>query len=695
MNKSKITIITLTSILIAILHFAFSPYRSNSYEYDLKLGQIAEKDIISPFEFSIRKSDETITAEQEAAAAKIKPVYKVSENLKFNAQKNLDFIFQHFINSELDSEKIKEKLQQNGFLISSRNIRNLLDEKFRTEIYTYLTEELSGIFDVGIYKDNISYEKIKLSKGKKIREYPLSRLYSIEEAKHKLIIGTRSQKEKDVISELANIILITNIVVDNESTKLEKQKARENVTQTIGKVLKNEKIISKNSKVTTTELQKLNSLMNAQKNREKSKNKYELFLSSSGSFILSLFLIFLFYFILNLFFDKNMLSVPRVSVFSGSFLISVILTIFINNILKVPSLIIPFGFSVILISLVFNPHIGLIFNFFNLIFVVCFLNWSVLNPAMLCLSTIGGIIALKRMKKKQEYYALGIYVFISFVILNIAISLLKFENIAVFSTRLFYGFISIIVSIIGLIMVIPVIERKLHMATKQILLELLDFDNPLLKKMSQITPGTYHHSLIVGNLAESAAEAIGANYLLARVGSYYHDIGKLNNPQFYIENNSNSSELHDKMMANESSVLIRNHISDGITLAKKNKLPRQILDIIEQHHGTGQIRYFYNKAIETNLDIDEDQFYYLGPKPQSKEAAIVMIADIVESTTKSLDDLSEKAIQKVLDDTIIRLINDGQLDETPITMKELDTIKKYMMPIIMGVYRKRLEYPEV
>jgi len=695
LNKSKITIITLTSILIAILHFAFSPYRSNSYEYDLKLGQIAEKDIISPFEFSIRKSDETITAEQEAAAAKIKPVYKVSENLKFNAQKNLDFIFQHFINSELDSEKIKEKLQQNGFLISSRNIRNLLDEKFRTEIYTYLTEELSGIFDVGIYKDNISYEKIKLSKGKKIREYPLSRLYSIEEAKHKLIIGTRSQKEKDVISELANIILITNIVVDNESTKLEKQKARENVTQTIGKVLKNEKIISKNSKVTTTELQKLNSLMNAQKNREKSKNKYELFLSSSGSFILSLFLIFLFYFILNLFFDKNMLSVPRVSVFSGSFLISVILTIFINNILKVPSLIIPFGFSVILISLVFNPHIGLIFNFFNLIFVVCFLNWSVLNPAMLCLSTIGGIIALKRMKKKQEYYALGIYIFISFIILNIAISLLKFENIAVFSTRLFYGFISIIVSIIGLIMVIPVIERKLHMATKQILLELLDFDNPLLKKMSQITPGTYHHSLIVGNLAESAAEAIGANYLLARVGSYYHDIGKLNNPQFYIENNSNSSELHDKMMANESSVLIRNHISDGITLAKKNKLPRQILDIIEQHHGTGQIRYFYNKAIETNLDIDEDQFYYLGPKPQSKEAAIVMIADIVESTTKSLDDLSEKAIQKVLDDTIIRLINDGQLDETPITMKELDTIKKYMMPIIMGVYRKRLEYPEV
>ena len=141
MNKSKITVITLTSLLIAILHFAFSPYRSNSFEYGLKLGQIAEKDIISPYEFNIRKSDETIRAEQEATAAKIKSVYKVSENLKFNAQKNLDFIFQHFINSELESEKIKEKLQQNGFLISHRNIENLLDEKFRVDIYIYLTEE--------------------------------------------------------------------------------------------------------------------------------------------------------------------------------------------------------------------------------------------------------------------------------------------------------------------------------------------------------------------------------------------------------------------------------------------------------------------------------------------------------------------------------------------------------------------------
>ena len=696
MNRTKLYLIILVSFLIALLHFIINPYRYHNFVYDLKLGEIAEKDIIANYDFYVYKNDETVKAEQEAAAAKVQPIYKVSENLKFNAQKNLDFIFQHFaLYTNKDAASIKEKLLQNGYDLPLESVEELLNSDRRKRIYEFLIEELTKIFNIGIYPDNYHYQKIKIAKANRITNYELKRLYSLEEAKNKLVSKATSDKNKKIVQELANIILIENIVVDNEMTDLQQQKARENVPLTIGKIQKNEKIIGKNQKVTAFELLKLKSLQRAQKEQHTSKEDFELILSSLGIFFLSVFIIVMYYYILVLFFPPNFTSNPRLIISLFAFLISILLTVFVNNVLKVSSLIIPYSFSVLLIALVFSPHIGLIFNFFNLIFVVCFLNWSVLNPAMLCLSTIGGIIALKRMKKKQEYYALGIYVFISFVILNIAISLLKFENIAVFSTRLFYGFISIIVSIIGLIMVIPVIERKLHMATKQILLELLDFDNPLLKKMSQITPGTYHHSLIVGNLAESAAEAIGANYLLARVGSYYHDIGKLNNPQFYIENNSNSSELHDKMMANESSVLIRNHISDGITLAKKNKLPRQILDIIEQHHGTGQIRYFYNKAIETNLDIDEDQFYYLGPKPQSKEAAIVMIADIVESTTKSLDDLSEKAIQKVLDDTIIRLINDGQLDETPITMKELDTIKKYMMPIIMGVYRKRLEYPEV
>jgi putative nucleotidyltransferase with HDIG domain len=215
---------------------------------------------------------------------------------------------------------------------------------------------------------------------------------------------------------------------------------------------------------------------------------------------------------------------------------------------------------------------------------------------ILSLTTFGGIIALKHMKKKQEFYPITLYLLISFFVVNTAVSLIKFEGITIYFWHLLWGIISCITSVVGLILLTPFVERKLNLATKQILLELLDFDNDLLKKMATVAPGTYHHSLIVGNLAESASEAVGANHLLARVGSYYHDIGKLENPQFFIENNPESTELHDKMMATESALIIRNHLNDGLALARKNNLPKSVIDIIQQHHGTSQIKFFYNKG---------------------------------------------------------------------------------------------------
>ncbi|HPR17657.1 MAG TPA: HDIG domain-containing protein [Candidatus Cloacimonadota bacterium] len=695
MEKTKVLLTAATAFIIAVLYFFVNPYRFYSVEYDLKLGEIAEKDIIAPFDFYVYKSEETLKAEQETAAAKVIPVYKVSENLKFNAQKNLDFIFQHFtLSTTNDSTDIKNKLLQNGYALAPTSISYLMNNQRRLYIYNLLTEELTTIFTIGIYPENYNQQKIKLAKVNRITEYDLGRLFSLDEAKHRLIAKATSAIEKQVVQEIANIILIENIVVDNEMTELEKQKVREKVPLTIGKVQKNEEIIGKNQKVTSIELLKLESMMRAQQEHHSSKNTIELLISSLGVFIFSALIILCFVFLLRLFFPPNLNTVPRLIVLLISILISIIFTIIVNSYLQIPSLIIPFSLSVLLIAIIFSPHVGITFSFINLIFVSLFLNWSMLNPLILCLTTLGGILAIKSMKKRVEYYPLGLYLTLSFLLVNIAFSLIRYESLIIFLWHLLWSFISIFISVAGLIIITPLVERKLNMATKQILLELLDFDSPLLKKMSKLIPGTYHHSLIVGNLAESAAEAVGANHLLARVGSYYHDIGKLENPQFFIENNPNAEELHDKMMANESAKLIKRHLVNGVAMAKKNRLPKPVIEILEQHHGTSQIKYFLSKAHEAHLDIDPKEFYYDGPKAQTKEAAIVMIADIVESTTKSLNEFTKEAITDVLDNTIKNLINEGQLDEAPLTLRELDTIKKYMLPILMGVYRKRLEYPE-
>ena len=195
-------------------------------------------------------------------------------------------------------------------------------------------------------------------------------------------------------------------------------------------------------------------------------------------------------------------------------------------------------------------------------------------------------------------------------------------------------------------------------------------------------------------VAERAAEAIGANSLLARVGSYYHDIGKVMAPEVFTENNEVSDEVHSHYTPEESAELIRNHVREGVVLANKHRIPQAVTDIILQHHGRSLIRFFLDAALRSGEEVDQENFRYTGPLPQSKEAALVMLADVVESTTKSKSPGSEEEIVKTIDETIQRLLREGQFDEAPITIKELAEARDAMAPILAGIYRKRLEYPE-
>ncbi len=680
-------------MFIALLYYVSSPYRSTNIQANIKLGSIAEKDIIAPFEFYIHKSPEILAAEQEEAASKVLPIYQVSENLRFNAQKNLDFIFEQFIGDDLTTMDVRKILRRRGYDLSPEAVTILINPENRQTIYQYLTEQISKVLQIGIYPTTYKNHKIKVKKNNRIVEYNLSRLYSMQEAKSKIISGNPDPSYLPAIMEISNIILIENVVPDNEFTQLEMQKAREEVPVTLGKVLKNERIISKNKRVTANELLKLNSLIRAQNEMKTSRSKNELLTTAFGVFLFTLFLLGFFFFIIAEFFGKNNVTLPQIILVMVSTSLAIVITVLIHSVFTLPALLIPFSLAVFIVTLAMRTGIGIIYNFFLMVLVALFLNWDFLTPMMLAFATLGGIFAIHR-SPRQVYYPVALYSAATYFVINLCITIIFFDSLSTMSTRLIYGLVSVTISISGLMLLMPIAERKLKLPTKQILLELLNFDSPLLKRMSQTTPGTYHHSLIVGNLAESAAEAIGADHLLARVGSYYHDIGKITAPQFFIENNPNSADIHDKMLPHESASVIRNHIREGIALAREYSLPESITDIIAQHHGTSFIRYFYNKAIINKIQFDDADFQYFGPKPQTREAVIVMIADIVESTTKSLDSITEETVHSILDVSIERLISEHQLDESPITLADLSKIKQAMLPIIMGIYRKRLEYPE-
>ncbi|MCX7979367.1 MAG: HDIG domain-containing protein, partial [Bdellovibrionaceae bacterium] len=243
----------------------------------------------------------------------------------------------------------------------------------------------------------------------------------------------------------------------------------------------------------------------------------------------------------------------------------------------------------------------------------------------------------------------------------------------------------------------PILESLFNYTTDIKLLELSNLNHPLLKEMIVKAPGTYHHSMMVGNMVEAAAEEIGANPLLAKVMSYYHDIGKVEHANYFIENQKPGSNPHDHISPFMSKTLLIAHVKDGVELGMKHKLGKPIIDGIVQHHGTTLISYFYNKAVdqaEEGSEVPEDEFRYPGPKPQFKEAALVMLADSIEAAARSLDEPTPARLQNIVANIIQRKFSDGQLDECNLSLKELSKIEAAFVRILLGVYHQRIDYPK-
>jgi hypothetical protein len=261
------------------------------------------------------------------------------------------------------------------------------------------------------------------------------------------------------------------------------------------------------------------------------------------------------------------------------------------------------------------------------------------------------------------------------------------------------GLISLINGVGSAIFVIgslPIFEYLFKVVTNISLLELLDFNHPLLRKMILDAPGTYHHSLLVGNLSEVASEAIGANSLLSRVGSYYHDIGKIGKSEYFTENQPPSSDKHSQLKPTVSKLVIMNHVKEGVELGRKYHLPEPIIDFIRQHHGTSLVYFFYRRAIEEGKqrEVEEEVFRYPGPKPATKETAIVLLADSVEAASRTISDPTPSKIRDLVHEVINNKFIDGQLDACDLTLKDLEIIASVFTRLLSAIYHARVEYPQ-
>jgi putative nucleotidyltransferase with HDIG domain len=238
----------------------------------------------------------------------------------------------------------------------------------------------------------------------------------------------------------------------------------------------------------------------------------------------------------------------------------------------------------------------------------------------------------------------------------------------------------------------PVWEAMFRVSTPAKLIELSDPNNPLLKRLTVEAPGTYHHSILTANLAEAGADAVGANALLCRVGAYYHDIGKLKNPEYFKENQKKENP-HDALDPRESAGIITEHLTYGMELARKNKLPRDVQKIIAQHHGDSIVAFFFHKAQEAGINTDDPVFKYKGAKPSTKESAVVMIADCAEAAVKSMDDPDREQVKEMISNIIRNKYNEGQFDECPIGRRDLNALAKAFIGVYDGAFHERIKYP--
>lgn len=528
------------------------------------------------------------------------------------------------------------------------------------------------------------------------RDIPVVDIRPVAEARKEIEGALRDEfetkKEINIVLESISVELRPNIIFNIEQTAKKRAEAEGSISLIYKQisVKKNELIINKGQITSKSIINKLSALYASQ-------SQNELISFNIGLSILMLVFIVISIAFLKIYYPHVYASNKELALLSLLFLLAIILGKIIE-LSPYNSFIIPVAsFSMIYFMLTNNVAIS--FAFAAILSMVMGVSLSN-NIGLLIVFFVGsivGITAVSKVRRRSQILQAGLLIGGVHFISILGWGLFNNLQYEIVLEQASLGIVSGLLSAVIIMVILPILEAVFGLVTNITLLELSDFNQPLLKDMVLKAPGTYHHSLLVGNLSEAAAEAIGANSLLTRVGSYFHDIGKIDKAEYFSENQRERESKHDNLNPSMSKLVIVNHVKEGQELARKHKLKKPIIDFIGQHHGTSLVYYFYRRALEghkESQEIKEEVFRYPGPKPQSKETAICLLADSVEAATRSIEEPTspkiEDAVQKVINNKFI----DGQLDECDLTLKDLEKIAKTFTHILTGIYHSRVVYPE-
>jgi len=719
-----------------------------SIRYSYQLNDIANEPIIAPFDFGILKTDQKLNKDLDEARNSVPFSFSRDQDFVDNQIAIIDTFFIYlndiysahdlFISSQDSLYKYRYEPEfesfQSSFIADSTTYVTLYSEfleqyQFQIDkaqwdqllgINESLTEPLNlelfknqikqiclnrwaeGIIDEPL--ENISSNEISIVQGGELVIAPTRNYNDIETAwkKNREEVNLIYDNELDIKStlsyELINEFTKPNILFDKDLTESRQKERLDKVSRFQGTVLANELIVDTNNRITESVLLKLKSLQLESERRlgyERAADKFREYLGAFFVVLILLFLLFSFFYI----YRNEYFKESKLLLLIGLLMYLIVFFSWIIVSYQLPVYIIPIAMFSILLTVLLDTTVSLISSTI-LILLVSLLIGNDLDFAIVqfFISFIA-ILSVRKLRKRRQIIATmltlvfcSLFVFFS-VMLFKGIDFLDYN----YSTVGYLALSSFLCPILAFGLV-PLFESFFGITTDLSLIELLDYDQPLLKKLMEDAPGTHTHSVKVGTLAESCANAIGARALLCRVGSYYHDIGKIKKPEYYAENQTGENK-HDSITPHMSAKILKQHVTDGIALADEYGLPNIVKDFIETHHAKNRMEFFYKKALENDSQVDENEFRYPGPKPTSKETGIVMLAEAIEAQANSLKNPTLEKFETMIDRAIRGRLEDGQLDECPLTMEDLQKIKgkrdgKHgLLPVLSGLYHSRPEYP--
>ncbi len=671
----KVILFLITTIAIVYLF-----PKGGQFKYDFSNGQLWKYDnLYATFDFAIQKTEEEITKEKQSIRKNAK-LYFLYDNEIVSQVKAI-------FKTKLNQLNTNDSLSVND-LERLQNVGNNIIQK------VYKIGFLEGISENRVSKIN---EIIALKKENEVQDILFKSLYKSKDVlqiiRNNLGDEPYSYGQELLLDILAEIIK-PNVSFDKSLTDKVIENEINNISYTKGKVSEGELIIFKGDIVEGKKLAILNSLKSESESKVWTDSNYNWIIFGYTilvSLALLMLLLFLSKYRNEIFVNNNKVTFIFFNVFAIIFIQTLVIKYNSDYLYVVPLSILP-----IIIKAFFDARLGL----FTHVLTVLLLGYIVPDSfEFIYLHIIAGIVTIltvSELYKRANLFISVAQITLIYMLTYFAFSIIKEGNASQINLNYFMLFaVNGLLSFLSIIL-IYIYEKVFGLVSDVTLLELSNTNSKLLRELNEKAPGTFQHSMQVANLAEAAANEIGANSMLVRTGALYHDIGKMLNPMYFTENQATGVNPHNDLSPIDSSSIITNHVIKGVELAKKHNLPDRIIDFIRTHHGTSSTYYFYNKEQELNPDtkVDIKKFQYKGPIPFSKETAILMMCDAAEAASKSIKNPTAQSINNLIDKILAKQMADNQFLNSDITFREIEVIKKIIKKKLMNIYHLRIEYPE-